>query len=94
MLLSNDGYIFPLYHPAALPQRRGMIPERTHGYYVRYTFVCPDPECSYTNDNDGLVFAKSKEEARKNLTLICQGCRKPVRTNYAILRVRKAPPSE
>ena len=42
-----------------------MIPERTHGYYVRYTFVCPDPECSYTNDNDCLVFAKSKEEARK-----------------------------
>jgi len=71
-----------------------MIPERTRGYYVRYTFVCPDPECSYTNDTDGLVFAKSKEEARENLTLICQGCRKPVRTSYAILRVRKAPPSE
>ena len=70
------------------------IPERTQGYSVRYTFVCPDPECSYTNDNDALVFARNEEEARKNLTPICTGCRKPVLTSCVILRVKKAPPSE
>jgi len=62
------------------------VPEKTRGYYVRYTFVCPDPECSYTNDDEVLVLARSKEEARKKLTLICVSCRKPVLTSCVILR--------
>ena len=70
------------------------ILEKTHRYSVRYLFVCPDPECSYTNDNDALVFAKSEEEARENLTLICVVCRKPVLASCVILKVKKAPPSE
>ena len=70
------------------------VPEKTRGYYVHYTFVCPDLECSYTNDNDVLVFARSKQEARRNLTLICAGCRKPVLATCVILRVREASPLE
>jgi len=70
------------------------IPEKTRGFYVRFTFVCPDPECCYTNDNDVLVFASSEEEARQKITLICAGCRKPVHTSCVILGVRKASPSQ
>jgi NaMN:DMB phosphoribosyltransferase len=61
------------------------IPEKTREYYVHLTFVCPDPECSYFNDKEVLVFAKTQEQAREKVTLICEGCRKPVFTSYAIL---------
>ena len=64
------------------------IPEKTHKYYVRLTFVCPDPERSYPNDKGILVFAETREQARKKVTLICEGCRKPVFTSYLILGVR------
>jgi hypothetical protein len=70
------------------------IPERTRGFYVRHTFVCPDSECSHPNDNDVLVFAENEEQARQKVILICSGCKKPVVTSYVVLEIREAPPAE
>ena len=62
--------------------------KKTHGYYVCHKFVCT--ECSYTNENDVLVFAESEEQARDKLVLSCNRCMKPVVTSHVILGIREA----
>jgi len=66
------------------------IPEKTRGYYVHVVFVCPEPGCFYPNEKRVLVFAETEQQARGNVTLICESCRKPVSTSYLVFGVEEA----